>query len=224
MNNLSTTLMENHMKILLGITIATLSFMAPALHAEPYIGLSLGNAQTDVGSAIPGVDVYNLIVYGPGTDCASLGTCTSSTEDSSAGLKLFGGNQLTPNFAVEAYYANLGSYSASANDNQGTALKADVDVTAFGVSAVGLLPVSDKAKLFAKAGVFQWNSEVKVTIVDTFVGFAGSTTVSDDGIDFMVGIGGQYDLTEKVILRAEYERYATDTAIGLLSVGVMYKF
>ncbi len=212
------------MKKLLGITIATLGFMAPALHAEPYIGLSLGSAKTDIGSAIPFLDAANLILWGPGNDCASLGTCTSSINDSSAGWKLFGGNQLTPNFAVEAYYANLGSYSTSATDNISASVKADVDVTAFGVSDIGLYPVSDKAKLFAKAGVFRWTSEAKAAIVDTIIPVSVSATVSDDGIDFMVGIGGQYDLTEKVILRAEYEHYATDTAIKLMSVGVMYKF
>src|SRR5207248_831814 len=98
--------------------------------------------------------------------------------------KLFGGYQVTPNFAVEAGAADLGHLDA--NNGVTHASSAFVD-------AVGIAPLNDKWSLLGRIGVAQVN-------VDTSAG-------DDSGSGLKMGLGAQYNLTSSVALRGEWERY-----------------
>ena len=100
--------------------------------------------------------------------------------------KVFGGYQFTPNFALEAGAASLGSVSSASGDMDGHSVFLD---------AVGILPLNDKWSLLGRVGWAQVN-------LNTSLG-------DDSGTGLKVGLGAQYFLTNTVAVRGEGERYQT---------------
>lgn len=106
------------------------------------------------------------------------------TSGSAVSGKIFGGYQLTPNFAVEAGVAELG------NVNSGSG---KVDSYGTYVDAVGILPLSP-----------QWNVLGRLGVAHMAV---NTPTGDDSGNGFKVGLGAEYALTKTVAIRGEWERY-----------------
>lgn len=98
--------------------------------------------------------------------------------------KLFGGYQFTPNFALEAGAAEFGRFRAHGDRVDGHALFLD---------AVGILPLDEQWSLLGRVGVAHAD-------LDTSAGDA-------KGSGIKAGLGAQYALSNKVALRAEWERY-----------------
>jgi OOP family OmpA-OmpF porin len=121
--------------------------------------------------------------------------------------KVYGGYGLSPNFAVEAGVARLGSMS----DATGR-----VGANAAYVDGVGTLPLADKWSLLGRAGIArtQFNS----------------SNGNDSGVGLKLGAGVQYDLSTKTALRAEYENYRANGVygshanVGQFTVGVKTSF
>jgi OmpA-OmpF porin, OOP family len=120
--------------------------------------------------------------------------------------KLFGGYQLSPNFAVEAGVSDLGRIS----DDSGS-VKAHGEY----LDAVGLLPLSAGWSLLGSVGVAHVN-------IDTSNG-------DDNGAALKLGLGAEYALNKNLALRGEYEGYRVDafnshSNIGQYSLGVRVSF
>ena len=95
-------------------------------------------------------------------------------------------------------------------------------------------PVSGQCEIFAKAGGFSWR--VDANLDQGF--FDGRRSYergspSDKGISYVFGFGAEYDITENLSLRAEWERYGydfdkdnirTDGDVDFFSAGVMFAF
>ena len=208
------------------LILACILALVPGLaFAQAYIGGSYGVGKTDILS-------LESVVTGlfPDLSCDTNLTCPSSIDDSAAAVKIFGGYKFTPNFAAEGFVAKIGTFSSSttAVDYLGDSLtlSADLDATAFGVSGVGFLPISKRIDLFAKLGVFHWSSDTDALAVLTIDGVSESATasVSDSGNDLLFGAGVDFDITKHIGIRAELERYNTDEAIDVASIGVMFSF
>ena len=107
------------------------------------------------------------------------------------GAKLYGGLQLNPHVAVETGWMNLGR-----TQNTGGS------ATIYGgyVDAVGTLPVANKWSLLGRAGL----AEARLT----------SSTGDTSSAALKAGVGVQYDLTQKVAVRVEYEHYHFLSAFG----------
>ncbi len=106
------------------------------------------------------------------------------TSGSAVGAKLYGGYQLTPNFAVEAGLTELGAVNNAAGQ---------VDSYGTYVDAVGILPLSPQWNLLGRVGVAH---------------MAVNTPSGDDsGNGLKVGLGAEYALTKTVAIRGEWERY-----------------
>ena len=119
-----------------------------------------------------------------------------STSDTS--FKILGGYQINRNFAVEAGYSNLID-------------KGNVEVTALELTGVGILPLANRFSLFGKLGLAK---------VEVDVGPASS-----DKTEFTYGFGGQYDFTQRLAFRLQWQRYDTDPEhVDLISVGVVVRF
>lgn len=145
---------------------------------QPYVGIALGK--------------------GSFSDWCSVdhGRC----KDTDTGLKMFGGIQFNQNFAVELSYFSFGTMT----DNTVPA----VDMTALGVSAVGMIPVGAQFNLLGKAGVARWSGSGPAAIGG-----------EDNGISLSYGVGGQYNVSEKVAIRGEWEQVDTgEPLIGKLSL------
>jgi OmpA-OmpF porin, OOP family len=164
---------------------AGLAGLAPVAHAEGlYIGGSVGGAHYK-GNSVGGLD----------------------TDRSSTGTKLFGGYQLTPNFAVEGGYVDLGKFNSAAGQLEGSGVYLD---------AVGSVPISGPWSAYGKLGVFNGRAE------NSLVG-------SDRGTSAKLGAGLQYTIDRNLSVQGEWERYRFDTSgaranTDLYSVGVKYSF
>jgi OOP family OmpA-OmpF porin len=130
-------------------------------------------------------------------------------EDSDTGFRLFGGLELTPNFALEAAYVDLGEATADGDSNgccfwAPGPVTAKVAVSGFDVGLVGRLPVSDTFALFGRFGVLVW--EADVTLGDSSLLLSGT----DDGNDTFVGLGAEIMAGGSLAVRGDYVRYAVD--------------
>jgi OOP family OmpA-OmpF porin len=126
-----------------------------------------------------------------------IGTVDFGDEDDT-GWKILGGYQLNSNFAGEVGYGSL-------FDKEG------VEVTAFDVVGVGILPINNQFSVYGKLGFVMWEAE----------GPGGDA----DGTDLTYGIGAQYDITPKLGLRLQWQRYdLDDEEADALSVGAIYRF
>ena len=220
--------MKNTLKILAATSLMVLS--ANAAQAEGYVGGSLGTSAMAPAAAENSVNNWNALYYPPGNDCDSLGCYVE--EETSGALKIFGGYRVNPYFAVEGFFAYLGSFDSYANDGITVDVFESVEADTLGIAAVGLIPLgSGKVSLLGKLGLHSWSADGTVDLVDTDIstppGIYADYSVS--GTDGMGGIGVQIDFGERAAMRVEFEYFAINTdysefGVGLFSVGGMFRF
>jgi len=122
------------------------------------------------------------------------------------GLKAFVGQQLFPYFGWEAALTQF------VRDVETTST-GDVRTDFWGVSgaAVGILPFNKDFSGFAKLGLMAGRKRIS----------GPNGEITDNDVNFLLGIGGRFALTPRVALRAEYEDFHQG---NLVSVSVTYKF
>lgn len=167
------------------------------------MGAGFGAAQNKVS----GVDFL------PGTE----------QKTNATGFKIYGGYQFNKNWAAEMSYVDLGKFSAQSNF-----LNTTVKTSAFTLSAIGSLPVSDQFSVFGKLGL-----AAKTTNVDEFTPSYNYTYSEKKTTTApLIGFGAEYRFTPSLALRGEYE-YIGETKIGerdakisngLMSVSLRYSF
>jgi OOP family OmpA-OmpF porin len=106
----------------------------------------------------------------------------------------FFGYQYSKNLAAEAQYGGVGKSA----DTAGNATLTD----ALSLTAVGLLPLTDKFELIGKLGL----AYAKTTVSGPT---ATNTSTSRSGLTY--GAGAQYNINRDVALRLELNRYAVAT-------------
>ena len=164
---------------------------------------------------------------------AGIPVVSASEDDSHMAYKLFLGYQYTPNFALEAGYADLGKYDAKVvGDIIGFPLdlRGEVKSRAVFVDAVGILPLTPEFSMFGKVGAAY--ARTKATASATFLGARESDSDSDSEYVPKAGFGAEYALTKTVALRAEYERYfdvgdedkTGESDVDFWSVGLKFGF
>jgi hypothetical protein len=109
--------------------------------------------------------------------------------------------------AVEASYVDFGKVKDGAQAAEGNGVSAFV---------VGFLPVGP-VDLFAKGGLINWDSSVKLDGI--------GKVFSEDGNDLAYGVGAQFRLLSLAV-RAEYEVFDVDRVdnLNMLSIGLTYTF
>lgn len=159
---------------------------------------------------------------------AGLATTSIIDRDRSNGFKIYGGYQLTPNFALESGYFDLGKFGFTANTSPLGSLSGDIRVRGLNLDLVGMLPLSEQFSLLGRVGA---------NYAQTRGAFSGTGAVgvtnpnpSKRETNYKLGIGLQYAFTESLSMRGELERYRINDAVGnkghidMLSVGLVYKF
>ena len=144
---------------------------------------------------------------------AAIGSADIEGEDDSS-LKFYGGSR-TGNMGFELAYHDLGKQEDSA-----LGLTASIEVTGIEFSGVGYLPVSSTVDIFGKLGLLLWDADLNLT---------GFPQVSEDGNDFIFGVGAQFNTTKNLAIRLELQTTTLDVAgvdfdTEILSVGATYKF
>lgn len=155
---------------------------------------------------------------------ALLGT---SFDDTDTGWKVFGGYlflptvTFEPNAGIELGYVDFGRFTGTApgvSDNW--------EATGINLSLVGVLPLEYQFSLLAKIGATRWDVD------NRFTSPLGSGSPSETGTDFSFGVGAQYDFTEQVGTRLEWERFRKvgdenitgQSDLDLLSLSVLFQF
>jgi OOP family OmpA-OmpF porin len=150
-------------------------------------------------------------------DCQPGQTC----DDSDTAFKIFGGYSFNKNWAAEFGYNDFGK----AKITEG-ALSAEVKANAWDLDAVFSWPFADSGfSIFGRAGLYMGETK-----------FSGDASGSKSTTDLTYGIGGQYDFSRNLGLRAEWQRFskmkAHDDSTGddssgdvdALTIGVIYRF
>ena len=145
---------------------------------------------------------------------ATLGNATpdSSGFDSAIGWRIFGGYKLNEVLAVEGGYTSFGEMDGP--DVLG--FSTSIEPTGFEVAAVGSFPINSQLSLFGRVGLLAWDFQVNVS---------GLGSDSTTGTDVFFGLGGQYEISGNLAVRAGWDRYTIeDGDIDFLSASAVFGF
>lgn len=183
-------------KVILGLfsaSVVAFNISVSSADDGPYIGGFIGKAEVDGLSDIGGPDV--------------------SVDDSDTVYKFLVGHRVNDHFAVEAFYADHGEYTA-----RSSTFSEKLDASSIGVAALAIAPISPSFELQGKLGVHSWDADWEG--YDVNYGYYGG---SEGGTDFMFGVGMSYR-EGAVSLRIDLERYDYDTDVDTASLGLIYHF
>ena len=119
------------------------------------------------------------------------------------------GKYLNSNVSLELGYADFGGDADSVGG-----VDAEFEATAIQFSAIGYLPISDNAGLFARIGVERIRTDAEVNTVRANL----------DDTNAYYGVGGYVNVSESVDLRLEVQRHEIlDTDLDTISAGITIK-
>jgi OmpA-OmpF porin, OOP family len=160
---------------------------------------------------------------------SGLGVSRFQEDERDLGGKVFGGYKFNPNFALEAGYFNLGRFEYTATTVPAGSLAGRLKVQGLNIDAVGILPFTEEFSGFGRVGLNYAQS--KSNFVGTgAVPASSNSSHSKRDLNYKLGLGLQYDFTNTVGMRAEWERYRINDAVGnngdidLVSLGVVFMF
>ena len=131
-------------------------------------------------------------------------------------FKLFGGVGLGENFAVEVAHHNFGTTRCC--DPSYADLGFERNGSAFSASAVALWPIG-RFRLFARAGALRWEVDGHDLTI------AGRLPYSNDGVDLLVGLGGDVVVVGGLRFRLDWERLEIDDDdADSVMVGALWQF
>ena len=113
-----------------------------------------------------------------------------AADGNAGGARLFGRYQFTKHFGIEGGYASFDRPDGNALDSA-----LSVENSATDLYATGTLPLSDKFRMFGKAGAMRWRTETEESETAEY---------SVESTQLALGIGGEYELNDRFILRGEY--------------------
>lgn len=193
------------------LSVSTL-FFASASQADlphAFIGASYGQAKIDSG--ITGI------------------TGTEKLDEQSNPSKIFAGYDFSNNISLEASYINFRAITQlglnagdrfTFNDTTYVVLangtKFKISGTAYAAAMMYTAPLSSHFGLFGKAGVATYSFDLDM---DSPTGRNSDTL---NGTAFFAGIGGKFQFTKELSLRAEYEYFDSgkdDNVIRMISAG-----
>lgn len=148
----------------------------------------------------------------------------TSCDDKDTAWRVYGGLEVNEFISMEVGYIDLGKvgYSGAKTGSRET--------NGMTLHLVGTYALNPSFTLMARGGMNILNTEVNGTIAGTPNGNTGDTDVV-----WSAGLGAQYNFTQSVGLRMEWERYfktgspaanggTGEADVDLLSAGVVYKF
>jgi len=212
------------MRFIFAFVTSALLASAPAFAADDsgfYVGAGLGT--------------FSLQSEAISLDAGGLEVDTGRDFDGSDfAFKILGGWQWNKYIAFEAEYFDGGnpddkfdfSYSDPEVEFDGQ-LTVEAETTGWIFSALGIWPLGDSFNLFAKLGFVMWDVEGRgvIKVPDFDIQESGSLG-SESGTDFAWGLGGTWNFTDNMGVRAEYQQFELDefNNVNLASASFIYKF
>jgi len=159
---------------------------------------------------------------------AGLATTAMARDETDTAYKLFGGYQLSRNFALEAGYFNLGRFGFKSTTVPAGTLTGQIKLHGLNLDLVGTLPLTASLSAVARVGAQYASAR------DTFSG-TGAVSVlnpnpSQRAVNYKLGAGLQYEFSPSLLVRAEAERYRINDAVGnhgdvnMVSVSLVFPF
>jgi len=171
-------------------------------------------ASADLGTAKMGVSEFTF------------GRPVAPQDRKSGAFRIRGGYQFVRFFALEASYADLGSYSMRADMDCSAApqvqcipdFRTDIDLQALGLFGVGMVPIGDRLTFRATVGV---SARQKRThqVPDGAPDYTRTSTILLPGF----GLGAGFAVTKKLDVYAEWNKYAGNDGDGQIEIGAMIK-
>lgn len=135
------------------------------------------------------------------------------------------GYSLNPSLSVELAYHDLGGFGfsesvfAPALSMSDIYIYSSVNVTAYSLSALAKLPLSDKFDIYGRSGY----AHISIDATGTGTGITVPLNTSDSENKATYGIGAAYTVNEKFALRADYIKFG-DMDLSSFTVGATYTF
>jgi len=208
-------------------TAGTLGLMGCAVMNSPlavaddsgwYAGANIGQSRAKIDDA----RITAQMLVAPTTSVSII----DDNRDTS--YKLFGGYRYNKNVAVEAGYFDLGQFGFTATTAPAGTLTGKIKLKGLNLDAVGTLPFTEKFSALGRLGLNYAQTR------DSFIGTGAATVLnpnpSKNQINYKLGAGLQYDLTQSLGMRVEAERYRINDAVGnrgdvdMYSLGLVYRF
>ncbi len=175
--------------LLLAGVACVLSLNANASEIKSYVGLDVGVADVGLSSGL-----------------------NSIAEDSYTTLSVNAGAKLNQNFGLEGFY--------QISDDEDTKLGVgETSFEAYGIDAIGYVPMGEKTNLLGSVGLGQYDVEIS--------GLGGNA--SEDSLGYRFGLGADYALTDSLSARAMARYVLIDDMesvddITEVSLGLRYTF
>jgi OOP family OmpA-OmpF porin len=142
--------------------------------------------------------------------------------------KVFVGFPMSPFWALETGYFNLGRFGFNANTTPDGTVNGRAKVQGLNLDLVGKLPITDSWSLLGRVGMTY--AETQGQITGTGAGDVALPSTKKRDTLYKYGFGTQYAFTPALTLRLEAERYrvndlaAQKSNVDLISVGLVYRF
>lgn len=194
-------------KLMLAGVALSLAATPSLVAAGAWVGVHLGEAEVDV----------SIRDFNDG----SLSAPKDSTRDTS--LRLGGGYDFNRYVGIEAGYMDGGDIALSAiSDGTGAVwtagnVRISTTMTGLFLGLNGYLPVSERTRLTARAGLLAWDVDGHVVNPPTTV------ATTDDGNDPYIGIGAELDLDESATLNFNFASY-DEVEIDSVELGIKLRF
>jgi OmpA-OmpF porin, OOP family len=190
-----------------------------------YVAAAMASALSLSAPATAGFFDFTLAPYvGVSAGQASVDVaCPASTscDDTDLAWKVYGGLEVNEYISMEVGYADFGQVEYS---GARTGTRESNGMT---VQLVGTYAVTPSVTLIGKGGFGVLGTRVNGTVVT-------SGHEADTDLEWMLGLGAQYNFTKSVGLRLEWERYfevgspavtsTREADIDLVTAGLVFKF
>lgn len=201
------------------IGCAAVSGNAMATELGWYGGLNVGRAKAKI-------DNWPMI---RGLNASGLGVTGLSNDDRDTGYKIFGGYKFNNNFALEAGSFDLGRIGYTATTTPAGTFNGSTKIRGLHFDALAIAPLGVKLSAFGKLGL-QYSQAKSSYYASGAVATPADPNPREHDVSYKSGLGLQYDFTDSVGLRGEWERYRMKDVLGsrsdidMLSVGLVVQF
>jgi OOP family OmpA-OmpF porin len=174
---------------------------------------------------------YVGALYGSTSLDTGVDTVVGATlDEDDTGYAFVIGNEIDESVSIEGFYIDFGEASLKGDSGDSFVLDGNAYVfnasatikatgTSMGVAGKLYFDMTEKLNGFFKIGMHSWDTE------ETLAAATASATTTDDGIDILMGIGAEYDVSEKVAFVIGYDKYTLDDDdVTFLNGGVKVRF
>ena len=142
-------------------------------------------------------------------DSIALNGAQYQSDVKDTGVQLGIGYQLSPNFALELHYGDLGEVELSANSAlPPVQIDSKLETQAVALDFVASFPATDWLDVYAKIGAVHWDIDADTTLTDRIDSSINNRSqVNVNGVSAKFGVGVRFDLNEKLTLGLELEQF-----------------